>query len=449
MLTAFFLSLSAQTGDVGVLSPVHLDPTHWRVFCSSSNEKLSPLVVSFEEKKFSVKRMKRLSLGGKFVWSAEATGKPDLSYLITLEGEKSASDKARSILGGSIPDDRLLAKAADYPLPPAPPRWAQSTTIYRIEVDRFDRDGNRSLDSSSGTGWLGGNLLGIIKHLDYFTSLGVSTLQFGCLSEAKGPFETPSSDRIDPHYGDSDSLKTTLEELKRNQFYVLEENGDASRAKAFDSWPFKIAPPDWFENLKTWVDDPDAKASILADQLQFQLQSLADNDLRVRTFGGPLAPRPKNLEPDSNHERQLWLMLFSLPGIPMLRAGEEIGQRGGKFPENRDAMLWSENQQDQSLLSFIRQLIDLRRHRQSLQIGSFEILTAHDNDGILAFARRERLETTIAVFNNSNETRTWNFAANQFGQNLNDLLGGSSLGTNGGLLSLSLQPHGFALVGTP
>ncbi|AUX10257.1 alpha amylase catalytic region [Halalkaliarchaeum desulfuricum] len=86
--------------------------------------------------------------------------------------------------------------------------------------------------------------------------------------------------------------------------------------------------------------------------------------------------------------------IFTLPGIPLLYAGQEIGER-----TRRETISWADT--DEELRSHYRALNDLRRERPALGPGGafepVEIDAVHD--GVVAYAREADGERLVVVLN--------------------------------------------------
>lgn len=133
---------------------------------------------------------------------------------------------------------------------------------------------------------------------------------------------------------------------------------------------------------------------------------------------------------DESKARLAAMIQLTLPGVPFVYYGEEIGMIADKpDPEIRTPMQWSEQQnagftQNEpwkapkpdylvrnvraqsadagSMLSLYRTLIDLRQTHEALRIGTFEEIDTR-NDKILAYVRHLNSETLLCVFNLSGE----------------------------------------------
>lgn len=120
-------------------------------------------------------------------------------------------------------------------------------------------------------------------------------------------------------------------------------------------------------------------------------------------------------------------LLLTLPGIPFIYYGEEIGMSGTKpDPDIRTPMQWnadtvtggfssgvpwravnadvhtinveSQTTDADSLLSLYRQLIRLRAQHQSLATGSIELLSS-GHDSVVAYRRHTLAETHLVIIN--------------------------------------------------
>jgi len=81
------------------------------------------------------------------------------------------------------------------------------------------------------------------------------------------------------------------------------------------------------------------------------------------------------------------LLQFSLPGIPMIYYGEEIGMTGGEDPFNRSPMKWNDKEWNHSILEKYKYLIKLRNTRPELQYGKIIELSEWLNNGVIAYLR--------------------------------------------------------------
>lgn len=124
---------------------------------------------------------------------------------------------------------------------------------------------------------------------------------------------------------------------------------------------------------------------------------------------------------------------LTLPGVPFIYYGEEIGMTGVKPDEDiRTPMLWSSDEHadfslaepwqpinneyqnginvagqqadPSSLLSHYRSLIHLRNNHAALRVGDYQAVQAGENDNrVLAYLRQSQGEVVLVVVNLGNE----------------------------------------------
>jgi glycosidase len=89
---------------------------------------------------------------------------------------------------------------------------------------------------------------------------------------------------------------------------------------------------------------------------------------------------------------------FSIPGIPVVYYGDEIGMPGGNDPDNRRMMRFqSLSKKELELRDQLSQLTELRKQSLPLQWGNTRILAVDKN--VLAILRTYGNEATVIVFN--------------------------------------------------
>lgn len=81
----------------------------------------------------------------------------------------------------------------------------------------------------------------------------------------------------------------------------------------------------------------------------------------------------------------VWQM--TLPGVPSIYYGDEIGMQGYRDPHNRASYKWDEA--DNNLRHFFTRMIALRNHRQVLQTGWY--IPVYAQDDVLAYMRTTKL----------------------------------------------------------
>jgi len=112
-------------------------------------------------------------------------------------------------------------------------------------------------------------------------------------------------------------------------------------------------------------------------------------------LGSHDTPRIRTVVGDAARGEVAAGLLMTMPGTPMIFAGDELGLRGGNGEESRTPMPWHRpGSWDRRTLSFYRDLVALRRARPELRHGGLRWL--HVDPDALVFAR-ELSDTAAAV----------------------------------------------------
>jgi neopullulanase len=102
---------------------------------------------------------------------------------------------------------------------------------------------------------------------------------------------------------------------------------------------------------------------------------------------------------DKNALKLAWLFMFSYPGAPCIYYGDEIGLDGEHDPDCRKSFPWEESKWDGNLLSYIKELIALRKQNPALRRGDFKRLWSAN--GTYAFSRSLEDDTFVMALNTS------------------------------------------------
>ncbi len=98
-----------------------------------------------------------------------------------------------------------------------PPSWVKEAVFYQIFPERF-ACGDSSISPANIEPWgaqptpsnfFGGDLQGVIDHLDHLQNLGITAIYFNPLFEAttNHKYDTTDYMRVDPHFGSNEKLK--------------------------------------------------------------------------------------------------------------------------------------------------------------------------------------------------------------------------------------------------
>jgi glycosidase len=112
------------------------------------------------------------------------------------------------------------------------PEWVKETIWYQIFPERF-ANGDPSNDPEGTLAWgsedpnrqnfFGGDLQGVIDHLDYLEDLGINGIYFCPIFEASSNHKYDTIDylKIDPAFGDAETFKKLVDECHRRGMKVM------------------------------------------------------------------------------------------------------------------------------------------------------------------------------------------------------------------------------------
>lgn len=101
------------------------------------------------------------------------------------------------------------------------------------------------------------------------------------------------------------------------------------------------------------------------------------------------------------------VLLVTLPGVPMLYYGTEVGLRGSGMGADgrwREPMRWGRT--EEALTHAIRDRLRLRAELSALRGGACRLLVADDAQGCVAFARQDAAMTVTVAANLSRRHQT-------------------------------------------
>lgn len=112
-----------------------------------------------------------------------------------------------------------------------PPAWVKDAIFYQIFPERF-ANGDPSLDPENVQPWgaeptptnfFGGDLQGVIDHLDHLNELGINAIYFTPLFTAttNHKYDTEDYMKVDPHFGDIATLKKLVDLCHKRGIRVL------------------------------------------------------------------------------------------------------------------------------------------------------------------------------------------------------------------------------------
>lgn len=124
------------------------------------------------------------------------------------------------------------------------------------------------------------------------------------------------------------------------------------------------------------------------------------NDGRASDFAWNNPPKVDN--PSSYDKLKLHLAyLLTIPGVPIIYYGDEIGMTGASDPDNRRMMRFGYqlNQYEKQILNDVSKLIHIRKDHPALRYGDFLTLQADQN--VYAYLRSDMNERILTIINKS------------------------------------------------
>jgi glycosidase len=100
----------------------------------------------------------------------------------------------------------------------------------------------------------------------------------------------------------------------------------------------------------------------------------------------------------------LFAFITTIPGVPVIYYGDEIGMPGANDPDNRRNMIFDNlNKYQKKLKNTASKLIKLRRHSMPLCFGDFKFIFV--SDSLMVYQRTYFRKTVIVLFNNSKKIK--------------------------------------------
>lgn len=200
--------------------------------------------------------------------------------------------------------------------------------------------------------------------INYWTSRGVDGWRLDVADELPDDFIAGIRQTLD-HYPDRVLIGEVWEDASHKTAYGLRRHYlEGGGLQAVMNYPLRqlivrvltgdLGPADWWRRLMTLEENyPDSV-------FRFNFNNIGSHDTpRILTV---LAEEPKCW-------RVAMQMLLTLPGVPCLYYGDEVGMTGGKDPDNRAFYPWGSTNQQQ--LQFVTQWITWRRQHSWLNTAKF------------------------------------------------------------------------------
>lgn len=312
---------------------------------------------------------------------------------------------------------------------------------YPVEV----KDGQKSYEGWYGIPWMPKLNVQNPPTRDYL--LNVTT---GWIRDAQiDGWRLDAANEINPDF--LKALRKSVKREKADALIVAEIWGDASdwlqgdqadsvmnyrwRGAALDFFVWDKTSPSRFDALLTRIRDDYPAA---ATAVMFNMLGSHDVE-RLRTL----------CKGDRNRERMAVAFQMTYPGAPCIYYGDEIGMEGGKDPDDRRGMNWSEQQWDRATFAFYKSMIAMRKQHVALRRGDFKTLLSDDATGLYGYLRSSDSERAVVLFNRSDGEQTLTLPATARPTTRTRFWydSGAKLTTNGIRLMVTLPARGFAVIG--
>lgn len=130
------------------------------------------------------------------------------------------------------------------------------------------------------------------------------------------------------------------------------------------------------------------------------------NDGRASEIAWTNPPQVDN--PESYEKLKLYMAyLLSIPGIPIIYYGDEIGMTGASDPDNRRIMRFDNelNPYEKQTLEDVSKIIHIRKNHSALRYGDFLTLKADEN--FYSFIRSDMNERILVVLNKNQQEQNF------------------------------------------
>lgn len=162
-----------------------------------------------------------------------------------------------------------------------------------------------------------------------------------------------------------------------------------------------------------------------SDESYFALMNLLDSHdterlLWTLTPGNETtADKEENAANVENGKKRMMLaalIQFTMPGMPTVYYGDEVGMTGDDDPDDRRTYPWQAQggSPDTALRDYYKSLAALRGNNTALVNGKFQVLYVNDTDGSVAYGRKNNKRAVIVALNRSDGDKVLDIPLNGF-----------------------------------
>ena len=192
--------------------------------------------------------------------------------------------------------------------------------------------------------------------------------------------------------------------------------------------------------------------NLVSSHDKIRYMAYADGDLEIndgRASEIAWTNPPKVDNPSSYDKLKLQLAyILTIPGVPIIYYGDEIGMTGAHDPDNRRMMRFDSNLNDFEKQTFkdVSKLTHIRKDHSALRYGDFFTLQADNN--IYAYVRSDMNERILVILNKSEKEQmiNLNLPAIYNSNTATDLITGDSIRINEDVITLGLNSISFRIL---
>jgi glycosidase len=267
----------------------------------------------------------------------------------------------------------------------------------------------------------------------------------------KSHFSEKEIYQIGETFGDHDLVKSYVNNGQLSAQFNFNLYWPARDAFARDDGNFKNLNREIEQSMETY-GQLNLMGNIMDSHDQPRLAAYLDKDLKWSENAAE-AGWQRNIkidEPLTYKKIELYFAyLMTIPGIPTIYYGDEIGITGAADPDNRRMMKWNDglNKYSTELKNNIAKLTNLRNSHSALRYGDYISLKANDNT--FAYLRNDFSGKMLIVINYSNNGKKIEFKLPKDLQleNKKHLYGNGKIKIQNNNFSIETKPYSVNIFG--